>query len=373
MNDRPSILTTGQMASLLVAATMGSAIIYIPTPIVGFSGNAAWLSMLGSFGFGLIVLLCVLYLHRRHGGTGLIDYCRSLIGKVPTIFVMLPVVAMLLFAISAIVTGIGDFFASSMMPKTPSYVFCSFSLLVAALTARAGVVIAARMFVLLVPVMFVFTMAVLLIAFPVYDWGRLLPLPDKGIGDLLHGFYVAAGFPFGEVCLFPILLSFAPKEETKVLFRRLILAFTLTGVTMIAATVCTIVAFGPAAGYLSYSLYQLASNIEVNGNNVRIEAIVGIAIIVGSYMKATLYLIALNKLLVRLTNVQDARAYIYPLTLTCTMLSLTLFSGPAEFQYQVYTIWPFTVIAVGCTLIFFLTGLTWVMGQRIQTPQGDER
>ncbi|NQX59662.1 GerAB/ArcD/ProY family transporter [Paenibacillus qinlingensis] len=362
MNNRRSILTTGQMSSLLIAVTMGSAIIYIPTPLVGFSGNAAWLSLIGAFGFGALVLACTLYLHHRHGGIGLIDYCGKLIGRIPTIVVMLPIVLMLLFATSAIVTGIGDFFTSSMMPKTPSYIFCSISLLVSALTARAGIVIAARVFVLLVPVMFVFTLAILIIAYPIYDWGRLLPLPDKGIGDLLHGFYVGAGFPFGEVCLFPIFLSFASKDQTNVLYRKLFLAFSLTGVTIVIATICTIVAFGPASAHLSYSLYQLASNIQVNGSNVRIEAIVGIAIIVGSYMKATLYLFALNKLLVRLTSVNNTSAYVYPASLLCTMLSLTLFSGPADFQYQVYTVWPFTVIFVGCTLIFALTVLTWLKG-----------
>ncbi|RTE10750.1 GerAB/ArcD/ProY family transporter [Paenibacillus whitsoniae] len=362
MKNRPPILTTGQMANLLIAVTMGSAIIYIPTPLVGFSGNSAWLSLIGAYGFGVLVLTCTLYLHHRHGGIELIEYCRKLIGGVPTVLVMLPIIVMLLFAISAIVTGIGDFFVSSMMPKTPFYIFCSISLLVSALTARAGIVIAARMFMLLVPVMFIFTLVILLIAFPIYDWGRLLPIPDKGIGDLLHGFFVAAGFPFGEVCLFPILLSYAPKDQAKILYRRLFFAFSLTGATMVAATLCTIVAFGPASGHLSYSLYQLASNIQVNGNNVRIEAIVGIAIIVGSYMKATLYLIALNKLLVRLTRANRSDAYIYPIALLCTMLSLTLFSGPADFQYQVYTIWPFTVIAVGCTFIFILTVLTWIRG-----------
>ncbi|OAS14883.1 GerAB/ArcD/ProY family transporter [Paenibacillus oryzisoli] len=360
MNNRRSILTSGQMSSLLIAVTMGSAIIYIPTPLVGFAGNAAWISLIGAFGFGTLVLACTLYLHHSHGGIGLIDYCGKLIGRIPTIVVMLPIVLMLLFATSAIVTGISDFFASSMMPKTPPYIFCSISLLVAALTARAGIVIAARVFVLLVPVMFIFTLIVLIIAFPIYDWGRLLPLPDKGIGDLLHGFYVGAGFPFGEVCLFPFFLSFAAKDQTHILYRRLFLAFTLTGATMVIATVCTIVAFGPAAGHLSYSLYQLASNIQVNGSNVRIEAIVGIAIIIGSYMKATLYLFALNKLMVRLTNVSNTSAYVYPASLLCTMLSLTLFSGPADFQYQVYTIWPFTVIFIGCSLIFVLTVLTWV-------------
>ncbi|MFC5703367.1 GerAB/ArcD/ProY family transporter [Cohnella faecalis] len=369
MENRQSNLTQGQMVSLLIAFSTGSAIIYIPGTLAGIAGNGAWVSIAGSSGFGMLVLSCILYLHRRHNGAGLVDYCRKLLGKTATGLVMIPVAAMLLFAIPAILTGIGDFFARGMMPRTPTFVFCSLSMLAAALTARAGIKVTARMFVLLVPVMIVFTVAVLFFALPLYDWGRLLPFLDKGTGSALHGFFVAAGFPFGEVCLFSVILSSSPQEGGRSFYRKLYWAFSVTGILMVFSTICTIIAFGPAAGHLTYALYQLASNIVFSGINERVEAVIGIALILGSYMKATIFLIALNRILIRLTGTDDEQAYIYPIGLICIFLSLTLFASPAEFQRQVYTLWPFTVVGVGCTLVFALAGLTWVRERLRHQPE----
>ncbi|WP_168735610.1 GerAB/ArcD/ProY family transporter [Cohnella fermenti] len=373
MQGRADKLTTGQLACFLIAVSMGSAIIFIPSSLILTAGNGAWLSLLGAFGFGMITLLCVLFLHRRHEGRDMVEYSRILIGRTATVIIMIPVIAMLLFATAAIIAGIGAFFISGMMPETPLYIFCSFSLLVATLTARAGIAAAARMFVLLVPIMIMFAVVVLVIALPLYDWNRLLPIFDKGAGPILHGLFITAGFPFGEVCLFALILPYAGKDNSRLLSVRLLLAFGITGISMVIATLCTIAAFGAAAGHFNYSLYQLASNIEIGGTNERIEAVIGVALILGSYMKATGYIIALNRVLSKISGVKDERAFIYPLGLLCTLLSLTLFSSPADFQYLVYQVWPFTVIFVGCLLIYALAGLTLARTKPASRAQEAER
>jgi spore germination protein KB len=355
-----STISPAQLATLLFAISSGSAIVYIPHPISDAAGNDAWLSLIIAYGFGVTVLACVLYLYHQHEGMSLVAYSRKLIGNILTVGVVILVIGMLLFAVSAIISSIGDFFTTIMMDRTPAYVFNSISMLLAALTARAGISVTARMFILNVLVMVIFTVAVLMLAIPIYNPGYLLPLLDSGIKPVLHGAFISAGFPFGEVALFSMLLPYVNRQKRATLNRNLYTAYTMTAILLLLSTLCTTMAFGAAAGYFKYSLYRIASEIQLIEIFQRIESVIGIALILGSYMKATLMLIILNQLFVQLFRLKDERLLIYPLALLCIFFSLTMFKTPSDFVEQVYVIWPFTVIAVGCTLIFMFTVLTWI-------------
>ncbi|WP_240417058.1 GerAB/ArcD/ProY family transporter [Paenibacillus periandrae] len=355
-----SSISPVQLATLLFAVSVGSAIVYIPNPLTAAAGNDAWMSLLLAYGFGIVVLTCVLYLYNKHDGMSLIGYSRRLIGNAMTIVIALPLIGMLLFAIPAVDAGIGNFLTTVMMDKTPPYVFNSISLIIAALTARAGIQVTARMFVLLVALLVIFSFAVLIIAIPLYDPERLLPLLDNGFKPVLHGFFIAGGFPFGEVALFSMILPFVNRKDAPAAIAKLYTAFTYTAVVLILSTLCTTMAFGAAAATYNYSLYRLASEIQVPEIFQRSEAVIAIALILGSYMKATILLLVLNQIIVQLFHLSNEQTLIYPITLICILLSLTLFNNPADFEQQVYVIWPFTVIAVGCSLIFLFAFITWI-------------
>jgi spore germination protein KB len=115
----------------------------------------------------------------------------------------------------------------------------------------------------------------------------------------------------------------------------------------------------------------LASEIHVGELLQRIEAIVGIALIIGSYMKASIFLFMLNQVVVKLLSMKDESVLIYPITLVCLFLSLTLFKDPSDFNDQIYVLWPFAIIFVGCSLIFLLAAISWIT-LRFKTPSTKE-
>ena len=250
-----------------------------------------------------------------------------------------------------------------MMKETPVYVFNSLSLLTAALTVRAGVKVMARMFVLLVFAMVLGSIVVILLAVPQYRVEFLLPFLPDGLKPILHGTFISAGFPFGEVVFFSMLLPFV-RASWKDLRRKMYLGFTATGTLLMLSTLCTLLTFGPAAGSLKYSLYRLAGEIEIAEIVQRIEAVIGIALILGSYMKASIFLLIFNRVLAELLRLKDDRILVYPTSLICLMLSLTMFDSPATFDEQVYRIWPFTVMAIGGGYILLLTLVTLLQSAR---------
>jgi spore germination protein KB len=372
MSSDRSTINLRQLASLLCCYVIGSAIVFIPNPLTAAAGNDAWISMTLAYGFGIIMLTCVLYLHNRHDGASVIAYSRKLIGRTATYPVGLLYILMLFFAACAVNASIGDFFTSVMMKRTPSYIFHTIGMLLSALTARSGIRVMARMFFLLLWLMLFFSLLVMILAIPIYQPAMLLPLFENGIKPMLHGLFISAGFPFGEIVIFAMLLPFVRLQAGQSISKALYASYSFSALMLIVPTICTIMAFGPAAGYFNYSLYRLSIEIHIVELFQRMEAIIGIALILGSYMKATLLLFIIYQCLIQLFNLKDDHVLMYPLSVTCIFLSATMFQSPADFQEQVYTIWPFTVIVVGGGLILLFTLITWIKHRRYhQAERGD--
>ncbi|MFC4302607.1 GerAB/ArcD/ProY family transporter [Cohnella boryungensis] len=362
-----------QIAGLMIAYTTGSSIVFIPNPISEAAGNVSWLSTLLSFSFGLIVLFCTLYLYRVHQGQDLITYSRMLLGRFVSCLVAITVAGLLLFALPAVVAGIGDFLSNVMMTETPVYVFNSLSFFTIALTARAGLKDMARAFVLLVFIMLVIALLILLLALPLYKPAFFLPFLPDGIRPVLHGTFLSSGFPFGEIFLFAMIYPFFRPDKRSFSTKPMYIAYCISGTLLFLCVLCTSLTFGPATGYYKYSLYSLASEIHVAELLQRIEAIVGIALIIGSYMKASIFLFMLNQVVIKLLKIKDEAALIYPITLVSLFLSLTLFKDPSDFNDQIYVLWPFAIIFVGCSLIVLLAIISWFR-IRLRTPaQGRDK
>ncbi|MDI4647233.1 GerAB/ArcD/ProY family transporter [Cohnella hashimotonis] len=369
MRKRKEQITAGQMSVLITATTLGSSIVFIPHPLAQYSGQYAWMAALLAAGFGAVLLAAVLYLNRAHGGRSIMEYSVALFGRPLSGAMFFAVLLMLLFAVSAIVSGIGDFFSGVMMKETPAYIFNATSLFAAALTVRAGMKVTARMFVLLLTIMVAFISAVLVLAMPLYRSGMLLPIWRHEMArPLLHGFILTAGFPFGEVFLYALLIHLVPTAPGAAPWRgKLYKGYALASVLLIMAVVCSGMAFGPASDVFIYSLFKLASEIHIGDMMERTESIVGIALILGSYMKATVYLYMTNLIVKGWLPFKDDRAAVYPIALTCLFISLTLFDSPADFFSQVYVVWPFAVLTVGGAFIALHAGMTAIRGDRNRT------
>ncbi|MFC4768660.1 GerAB/ArcD/ProY family transporter [Effusibacillus consociatus] len=351
-------INSWQTASLFLAFMTGSAIINIPAPLTGAAKNGAWLSLLIANGIGFLLLACVLYLHRQYPGLTFIDYSRKTLGSWLTVVIAVPFLSTVFLMLSNIVLDIGGFFTSTMMKETPLYVFNSLILMTAALTARAGIEVMARMFTLLLYIMVTLVFAVLLFVLPYYRPEHLLPVFPKGIKPILHGAYMAWGFPYAELILFSMILPFTSKERKSPLVKFMFLAHLVNGVSLVTVIVCTIMAIGPLAGEIKYSVFQLARLINVQEIIERIESVIGFTLIAGSYMKATIVLFILNLALSQLLKLQDDRLLIFPVALVSLLLSLTMFKNEAEFVENVTVVWPLLITTVGVLPVLLITVVT---------------
>ncbi|QGR00158.1 spore gernimation protein [Paenibacillus psychroresistens] len=315
------------MSALFLCFTTGSSVINIPGPLIGFSKNGAWLALLMSLSMGMIFLSLILFLYRRFPNKSMIEYSNEMLGKWITIILAIPFISFLLHIVTGIVLDIGLFMTNSMMRETPLYVFNLLIFLLAATSVRLGIEVMARMFVLLILAVLAFIFFILGLASLNYHPEFLMPVMPYGFKPIVLGAYFSYGFPYLEIVVFAMLLPLVRKESNNKLHRGMYLSLLFNGFCLMAVTVCSIMLFGPIAGEQRYIIFQLARTIEILEIFQRIESLIGISLIVGSYMKATIALYVLNVTIRHLFKIKDKKLMIFPLSLCCFLLSLLVMNG----------------------------------------------
>ncbi|MEW9700217.1 endospore germination permease [Paenibacillus sp. SI8] len=359
MNNNESI-SAKQISILFFIFLTGSAIINIPGPLTALAKNGAWISLIISWTIGSLQLGCLLYLNGKFPGLSFIDYGRKTFGNLLTILLALPFISLVLHMASGIVLDMGLFFKSSMMKDTSVYIIHGFIFFLISLTARSGIETMARMFTVLMSITMLAVFVTLLLASYYFHPEFLLPIAPDGIKPILFGTYFTCGFPYSEIFLFSMLLHYVSKEDKKNMNRGMFLALLVNGLCFILVTVCAIMILGPASGNIKFALYQIARLIGIQDIIERIESVIGYALVVGSYMKATLALLVLTLTIARLLKLPDHRILIFPLAFVNLLLSVVLFKGESRWGEVLTNVWPlWNLIANTCPLIL-LTIVTMI-------------
>ncbi|SFE61302.1 spore germination protein KB [Paenibacillus algorifonticola] len=330
-----------QMGVLFFVFMTGSSVIFVPGPLIGKAGAGAWISLLLSGAVGFSILMMLLYLNRRFPGLDYIDYSRALIGNVLTVFFGLATISYLLQMQAAIVVGVGLFMVGAMMRETPMYAFTALIFLIAACTARAGIEVMARMFTLIMLATTFFIAIVLILAIPEYQPEQLLPILPKGLLPAVSGAYYTFGFPYSEVFLFGMLLPFVTGDKPgKKLLKSMSFAFGANLLALCTVTVCALMVFGPVSAASPFILYSVARLVEFQEIIQRIESIIGISLILGSFMKATLSLYVLSLFIAKLCRLKDNNTLIIPLALTGFLMGLVTYDSNTQWGSIVTGIHP---------------------------------
>ncbi|MFC0189877.1 endospore germination permease [Fictibacillus aquaticus] len=328
MNSAEKI-STWQLAVLFQTYLTGSAIINIQGPMLAASKNGAWVSMLAANGIGFIILFLILYLEKQNPGLCYVEHSQKALGKIGAIIVIGLFLLIILYISGNIVYGMSQYFTTSMMRETPLYVFHFLILLTAGLTAMAGIEIIARMFHLLMYILFAIVLLMLLLPLPFYEFHQLLPIFPEGIKPVLNGVYVGFGFPYMDILYFSMLLVYRNQNEQKALGKYLYIGLAINGILLTLTIAASLMALGPLVFSKKFPLYILAQLISIGQIVERVEAIFGIAIILGTYMKITLLLFIADAAITRLVGIKE-KQLLSLITIIVFFLSLTMYKNEVE-------------------------------------------
>ncbi|MGO4346078.1 endospore germination permease [Paenibacillus sp. MCAF9] len=329
-----------QMSMLFLFFMTGSSIVIVPAPLTNIAGNGAWISLLIASAIGMLLLAAILYLNRLAPELSLVEQSRSVLGKGLTFLILIPFSCVLLWNISGVVIEIGIFFKNTMMKETPTYAVSTLFFIMIGVTAMAGIEVLARMAAVLMFLMFGCIVLIWILVSNLYNPQYLLPVMPDGIGPILNASYVVYGFPYSEMVVFSVILSFVRKDENAQLRKHMYFALVINSLTLIASVISSIMVLGPLSGDLKYSLYQLARLISFQEVIERIESIIGFSLIIGFYFKASILLLILIKMLKELLGLKNERLVVFPVAFICLMLSLTTYTKESQLEEFVNVTWP---------------------------------
>lgn len=350
MKNEQSI-TPSQMAMLLLAFITGSSIVFIPGPVVAASGTSAWIAIIAASLIGLMLLLCVLYLHRCYPHLSLLEMYRELFGRAVTAVLAVVFGIVMILMVANITLGLGTFFTTTMMVETRPFVFQSLILATAAITTYTGIVNTARLFMVFLFIINVMIVLTLAIDLSVYEPESMLPQFTEGVKQIMHGTYIAYGFPYSEIFVMGALLFCVKRGTKESLGKYMMLVWLYYLVLLTTVVIMGTMVFGATTGDRRFLLYEMARVIEFPGALERIEAIAGIMLISSSYVKATIALFALVFGLSRYLGLQDEKAVIFPIALVCLFVSLTMFTNVTEASIFWTEIWPVVTSTCGLPMV----------------------
>jgi spore germination protein KB len=318
-----------QMAVLFQVYLTGSALINIQGPLLAAAQNAAWIAMLLANLVGFVILYLILSLHNLFPQECYVNQVRLSLGNVLTYFFMLPLILVILYITSNIVYGMGQYFTTSMMRETPLFIFHLLILITAALSAKAGIEVMARMFHLLMYILLFIVVIMLLLPFNIYELSNLLPIAPLGMKPIIHGAYVGFGFPYMDILFFAMILYLVQQKQGETINKWLYLGLFINGIILTLTIVCSIMGLGPLVYLKKFPLHVLSQLISIGEFFERIEAVFGIALIVGSYMKISLLLFILDQAVSTLFKVKSSH-FIYIISFIVLFLSLTMYKNEIE-------------------------------------------
>jgi len=228
----------------------------------------------------------------------------------------------------------------------------------------------ARMFLPLVVAMLAAVVVITMLSIPIARPEQLLPLFPEGIKPILHGVYFSFGFPFAEMALFAMLLPYVRKEGRKALVKWMTGTTVVNMLSLLFVIVVSVVTLGPLAAERKFSLYSVARLLEIGNFLEGTEAIVGYALIAGSYMKATLVLYMLNQITSSLLKTNGDMLLPFK-ALISFMLSVTMFQNESEFNESVNVVWPLITMTVGMAPLLLMAVITFCK-RSIKSFKSDE-
>ncbi|MDN5292856.1 MAG: spore germination protein [Eubacteriales bacterium] len=331
-----------QLQWLLFNTVFPTAVMFVSAITAQVARQDAWIAiLLFATVFGLVAGLVCYYLGIRFPRLNLVQYVDLLVGKAAGKVISCAYIIFFLWINAAIIREFSSFLATAFMPETPELVFTATIMLLSAYMVRNGLEVMASVNQLLVSVMLFVFASITLLSVNDMDFGRLLPVLEKGWLPVLKA-SLTPGYWRTEVAVMLMLLPYLkePREGKRAVVRAvLILGFLVT-----VDVISNLAIFGPelTANSTFPTLNQIRY-ISLARFLDRIEAVVMILWVAGILIKVGVFYYVAVLALAQLFQLEDYKPVVLPVGFLLALLSDVLFTGSQDLKE--FIIKPLAVMA----------------------------
>ena len=352
MNSK-EMINPRQFTILVILATIGDAILVLPTVVSHVAMQDAWISTLIGLILGLLIVLLFIKVGSLYPDLSFVQYILKIFGKTIGSIVVLFFLFYLFLSISAHTRELGDFITTQILINTPIKVIHFMFITVIILGVRCGLETIARASEILYPIVVVFLIILSTLVLPNIHLEWIRPIFANGFKPILNGALIATAFPFMELVVFLMLLPSLTKQ-TKIKRSFLIGALIGGGILVVVVLLCILVLGEAATVRNIYPTFILARTISIGNSIQRIEGLIAILWTITVYVKITVYAYAFHIGCVQLLKLNSYRTLIFPFGLILFASAVLISPNISYHNDIIATYWPYYDLTIALLLPLLL-------------------
>ncbi len=348
-----------QLFVLIMIFELGSAIL---VPLAIGAKQDAWLAILFGLAGGLFLFWVQYRLFRYYPDSPPAEYMQKILGKFLGSILGYMYILLFIYLAARVLRDFGEMLLTFAYVETPLFIVNALLILVVIYALRKGIEVLARtgeMFFILMYVLAIVGFALIVFS-GLIDVNNLKPVLEAGIMPVLKvGLTETVFFPFGEAIVFSTLLPYL-NHPTKAKMTGFF-ALTLSGINLAIVMAINISVLGvDLTARSQFPLLSTVQSIQVAEFLERLDVFFMMAMVIGIFFKASVYLYGAVAGAAVLFKIKDPTKTVYPLGLVTLFISVTIASSYSEhllegLNFMLHRVFPIimAIIPIGLLVLAF--------------------
>ncbi|SDI03447.1 GerAB/ArcD/ProY family transporter [Alteribacillus bidgolensis] len=296
----------------------------------------AWIAVLLGMAGGLFMFFIHYRLYRCYPDMMPTEYIQKIIGKCFGKILACVYIVYFLYLAARILRDFGEMLVTFSYQETPLFITNVLLLLVIVYAVCKGIEVLARMGEFLFVLIYIFAVVgfLLLVISGVMDLNNLKPVLEEGIGRVLNTFFTQTWYvSFGEIIVFTMILPYVNRPK-KVKIAGMS-AIGIVGINLAIVMAVNITVLGVDIYTRSqFPLLSTIQSIQVAEFLERLDVFFMIALIIGGFIKVSIFFYAGVIGTSILFNVKEKVKLVYPLGIVVLFFSMIVASSISEHNYE---------------------------------------
>ncbi|MBW4083033.1 endospore germination permease [Paenibacillus sp. S150] len=347
-------MSSRQLTMLLTLHYWGSALLGLPSMLIGLSGKDAWVPILLGMLLQMLILPLFVAIFSQMNGDSVGVFLTRAMGKAAGKLMLALYIIFVPFLINILtLRSLGDFTSNDLYIETPPPAIYALILFALVYSLYKGFTAVSRSAEITFPIVFALLLMLLLSLLPGADWSSFLPMFEQGAEPLFKGTAMFMAYPYSEVAL---SLFLAPFIKNKQSYKKALIHSTwITGIALLLLTVLIIAVLGESIPpNIPYASQFAAKTVTIGGFYERIETVVTVIwfIVIFYRLILTLFISALG--FAELFGLKQHLALLPPLALVTITLAMNVWDNSSVIA-ELNEIWYLNVFFFNllCPLIWY--------------------
>ncbi|OIK15735.1 spore gernimation protein [Bacillus sp. MUM 116] len=271
-----------QMALIMYATVVATAILYIPFITAQHAKRDLWLSPIWGSMSGFLIVFIILKLYKLYPKKTLIEYSELILGQILGKFISFIYLFFLLHDTAIAFREYGEFVESAFLHKTPMVIVIASIALSCAIAVHGGIETVGKCATIFLPIVLALYILIYVFLIPDLNFKNLFPIMQDGLIPSVKGSLAPHAW-LSQFSLLSFLLPFLTNQKNAMKWGMLsVLACVLT---MVFINLGNLFLFGEIITNIQFPVFEAARFISIGSFFEHIESIVIAVWVLGGFVQ----------------------------------------------------------------------------------------